>query len=219
MTTVTTQLYDALKTAKNGLEWFYDEIGRDGSDDENMAAIDAAIEAYEKSAPADELGANIAHAEKQLKEAQDALSEKLEDPIYDNHAIRDAAIDICGALNTYWQAGDAIVDKIIDEVMGEDKLLTMLRNWDASSEQINALPEKLRHWVMWLQVDADPAGTLGDNWRLHQENAALRKLLGEGNEPFAGEAHPRHDDWRLEVYMGDTLLGFADWMQHNPEDA
>lgn len=50
-------------------------------------------------------------------------------------------------------------------------------DWTASAEQINALPEKMRHWVMWLQTDADPAGTLRENWRLGQENAALRVLV------------------------------------------
>jgi hypothetical protein len=44
-------------------------------------------------------------------------------------------------------------------------------------EEINALPENVRRYIMWLETDADPAGTLQENWRLTQENAALRKML------------------------------------------
>lgn len=46
-----------------------------------------------------------------------------------------------------------------------------------SAEIINALPEEVRSYIMWLETDADPAGTLGDNWHLTRENAAVRKLM------------------------------------------
>lgn len=50
-----------------------------------------------------------------------------------------------------------------------------------SASDINALPDDLREWVMWLQTDADPAGTLQENWRLTQENRALRAAMLEAD--------------------------------------
>lgn len=31
---------------------------------------------------------------------------------------------------------------------------------------------------------------------------------------FIGEDHPRYEEWREEVTHGDTLLGLADWLEH-----
>lgn len=43
--------------------------------------------------------------------------------------------------------------------------------------RINSLPDDVRNYIMWLETDADPAGTLAWNWHLVQENRALRVLL------------------------------------------
>ena len=45
--------------------------------------------------------------------------------------------------------------------------------------EVNSLPERVRRYVMWLETNADPAGTLQDNFRLTEENAALRALISE----------------------------------------
>lgn len=42
--------------------------------------------------------------------------------------------------------------------------------------ETNALPEHVRKYIMWLETDADPAGTIRENFRLNEENAALRIL-------------------------------------------
>lgn len=41
-------------------------------------------------------------------------------------------------------------------------------------DEINALPQRLRDYIHHLETDADPAGTLRENFRLREENAALR---------------------------------------------
>jgi hypothetical protein len=46
-----------------------------------------------------------------------------------------------------------------------------------SAEVINTLPEEVRRYITWLETDADPAGTIQQNWRLTQENKALRVLV------------------------------------------
>jgi hypothetical protein len=42
-------------------------------------------------------------------------------------------------------------------------------------EAINALPERLRKYIHHIETDADPAGTLRENFQLREENALLRK--------------------------------------------
>lgn len=65
-------------------------------------------------------------------------------------------------------------------------------------EEINALPEHVRKYVMWLETEADPAGTIRENFRLNEENAALRALIRDKSAlRQSGEAvawmwrHPR----------------------------
>jgi hypothetical protein len=48
-------------------------------------------------------------------------------------------------------------------------------NWTPTTDNINALPRPLRRYIHDLQTNADPAGTLRENFRLRRENAALRK--------------------------------------------
>lgn len=43
------------------------------------------------------------------------------------------------------------------------------------TREINALPEPLRTFVMWLETEADPAGTIRNVVLLREENAGLRK--------------------------------------------
>lgn len=45
------------------------------------------------------------------------------------------------------------------------------------SAEINELPEHVRKYIMWLETDADPAGTIRENFRLNEENKALRVML------------------------------------------
>lgn len=42
---------------------------------------------------------------------------------------------------------------------------------------INALPENVRSYIHWLTANGDPAWTLRDNFRLTEENKALRVLV------------------------------------------
>ena len=41
------------------------------------------------------------------------------------------------------------------------------------AEEINELPERLRSWIHHLETDADPAGTLRENFVLREAAAAL----------------------------------------------
>lgn len=34
--------------------------------------------------------------------------------------------------------------------------------------------------------------------------------------PETAEERARYSDWQYEVANGDTILGFRDWMDHNP---
>lgn len=45
--------------------------------------------------------------------------------------------------------------------------------------EVNALPERVKNYIMWLETEADPAGTISNNWHLTQENKALRILAAE----------------------------------------
>lgn len=56
---------------------------------------------------------------------------------------------------------------------------TLAKRPEVLVSAINGLPEPVKHYIYWLETDADPAGTLQDNWRLLQENRALRALVGE----------------------------------------
>lgn len=48
--------------------------------------------------------------------------------------------------------------------------------------EVNALPEHVRKYIMWLETDADPAGTIRENFRLNEENKALRVLVSKQAE-------------------------------------
>lgn len=74
--------------------------------------------------------------------------------------------------------------------------------------EINALPERVRKYIMGLSTDADPAGTIADNFRLTEENAALRKLLAtpgaEWRERGEPDPHGQHYNCeRAQLCMGD----------------
>jgi hypothetical protein len=48
-------------------------------------------------------------------------------------------------------------------------------DWIPTPGSINALPLPLRHYIHRLQADADPQGTIRENYRLKIENAMLRR--------------------------------------------
>lgn len=48
-------------------------------------------------------------------------------------------------------------------------------DWSPTAEHINALPDPIRRYIHDLQTNADPAGTLAENFRLRRENEMLRK--------------------------------------------
>lgn len=48
-----------------------------------------------------------------------------------------------------------------------------------SADEVNALPERVRKYIMWLETNADPGHTMQDNFRLIEENAGLRDLIAE----------------------------------------
>lgn len=43
------------------------------------------------------------------------------------------------------------------------------------ADEINDLPRRVRNYIHWLETESDPAGTIRDNFRLREENAALRQ--------------------------------------------
>ena len=53
--------------------------------------------------------------------------------------------------------------------------LKISESWTPTAENINALPLPLRRYIRDLETNADPAGTLRENFKLRQENAELRK--------------------------------------------
>lgn len=42
------------------------------------------------------------------------------------------------------------------------------------SDEINALPDRVRKYIAALETECDPAGTVRENYRLREENAGLR---------------------------------------------
>ena len=50
-------------------------------------------------------------------------------------------------------------------------------HWQPTPENINALPEPLRRYVMRLETMADPAGLVRENALLKEQIAALMKKL------------------------------------------
>jgi len=60
-------------------------------------------------------------------------------------------------------------------------------SWTPTAENLYALPKPLRRYIHDLQTNVDCVETMRENFRLWQENAALRKkLAGTFNEtgPF-----------------------------------
>lgn len=53
--------------------------------------------------------------------------------------------------------------------------MDILDSWTPTVESIENLPPGLRRYIHELQTNNDLAGTIHENFRLHQENAALRK--------------------------------------------
>lgn len=51
----------------------------------------------------------------------------------------------------------------------------------------NELPQAARDYIMWLETDADPAGTIQQNYRLTMENRGLRAMFAEATHPAAGD--------------------------------
>jgi hypothetical protein len=66
-------------------------------------------------------------------------------------------------------------------------------SWRPTAENIDALPEPLRRYILDLQTNVDLVRTMQENFRLWQENAALRKKLnGTPSEigPFSADQFP-----------------------------
>jgi hypothetical protein len=60
-------------------------------------------------------------------------------------------------------------------------------SWMPTAENLSALPKPLRCYIDALQANVDSVETMRENFRLWQENTALRKMLaGKVNErgPF-----------------------------------
>jgi hypothetical protein len=47
-------------------------------------------------------------------------------------------------------------------------------DWQPTPDAINSLSAPLRRYIHHLETDCDPSGTLRENFRLRDENAALR---------------------------------------------
>lgn len=52
------------------------------------------------------------------------------------------------------------------------------------AKEINALPQRVRDYIMFLETEADPAGTIATNFRLTNENAELRRLIINSEAEF-----------------------------------
>lgn len=52
-----------------------------------------------------------------------------------------------------------------DETQGRDAV---------TAAEINKLPQRVRDYIHWLETDADPQGTIRENFRLRDENKNLR---------------------------------------------
>ena len=50
-------------------------------------------------------------------------------------------------------------------------------DWTPTAENINALPEPLRRYIMHLETHADPSLTLQENWALKQQVRYLEAML------------------------------------------
>lgn len=88
-----------------------------------------------------------------------------------------------GAGVVFWHMGDDSPYQA-DELPGQFIGPIVYQKPGMSAAEINALPPKAREYIMWLETDADPAGTLRLNYILNQENLALRKLLEEAEGKF-----------------------------------
>lgn len=55
-------------------------------------------------------------------------------------------------------------------------------SYPPTSAEINALPPNLRRYVMMLETDADPAGTIRQAILVGEENNQLRALVAELSE-------------------------------------
>lgn len=49
--------------------------------------------------------------------------------------------------------------------------------WAPSAETINALPEPVRRYVMWLETHRDPSHTLQELWNLRKQVRELEAML------------------------------------------
>jgi hypothetical protein len=48
-------------------------------------------------------------------------------------------------------------------------------SWMPTEDNLNALPTPLRRYIHYIHANVDPAGTMRENFRLRQENAALKR--------------------------------------------
>lgn len=46
-------------------------------------------------------------------------------------------------------------------------------------EEINILPERVRAYIHHLETDADPSGTLRENFQLREQVGALQRLVAD----------------------------------------
>ena len=65
-------------------------------------------------------------------------------------------------------------------------------SWTPTAENINALPRPLRQYIHDLQTNTDLVETMRENFRLRQENAALRKKLAGGESSEIGPSFSDH---------------------------
>lgn len=49
--------------------------------------------------------------------------------------------------------------------------------WAPTAETINALPEPVRRYIMWLETHADPQRTLQELWGLRRQVGELEAML------------------------------------------
>lgn len=101
------------------------------------------------------------------QEAALALQKLLSCPVFEHlmtSAIKMSEIDANEAFKWLHEVGQAAPPPSRPEVL---------------ATEVNALPPRIKNYIMWLETEADPAGTIRENWRLSQENAALRVAIAE----------------------------------------
>ena len=81
--------------------------------------------------------------------------------------------------------------------------------WTPSADNINALPEPLRHYIHDLETVCDPAGDVQDKFRLKTENDLLRQSCAR--HAIAQQLYDSEINFRIEcAWDGGWVVKLGD---------